>query len=194
MLGENHMSNASFKKRIYAFLLDYLVIIAYGIIVVGTISFVFRPYIEPLFSSSPVTAELTGFCLITLPVSLYFILCECSKWQGTFGKRKMGIRVVDSSGQRIGIGRSIARTVIKFLPWEVAHFGIWHLILPSRIPEIAVLIVLIAVNLAIVTYLIIPFTNKKRQNVYDWIAGTTVIDSSPSVDKKVYYGRLISNT
>src|SRR5699024_9650254 len=124
MLGDKHMSHASFKKRIYAFLLDYLVIIAYGILVVGTISFVFRPYIEPLFSSSSVTSELTVFCLITLPVSLYFILCECSKWQGTFGKRKMDIQCVDVSGQRIGIGRSIARTVIKFLPWEVAHFGI----------------------------------------------------------------------
>lgn len=176
MLGENQMSHASFKKRIYAFLLDYLVIIAYGILVVGTISFVFRPYIEPLFSSSPVTAELTGFCLITLPVSLYFIWCECSKWQGTFGKRKMGIRVVDDSGQRIGIGRSIARTVIKFLPWEVAHFGIWHLMLPSRLPEITVLSILIAVNLTIVAYIIIPFTNKRRKNVYDWIAGTAVVD------------------
>src|SRR5690625_1948651 len=102
-LGEGNMSYAPFKKRIYAFLLDCLLIAVYGIFVVGTISFVFRPYIEPLFSSSPVTAELTGFFMITLPVSLYFILCECSKWQGTLGKRNMGIRVVEGFGQLIGI-------------------------------------------------------------------------------------------
>src|SRR5690625_4152239 len=151
-LGEGIMSYVPLKKRIYAFLLDYLVITVYGIFVVGTISFVFRPYIEPLFSSSPVTAELTGFFMITLPVSLYFILCECSKWQGTLGKRKMDIRVVDGFGQRIGIGRSAVRTVIKFLPWEVAHFGIWRLMLPSNLSEITVFIILNAVNFAILVY------------------------------------------
>ena len=50
------MSYAAFKTRIYAFLLDYLIIVIYGIFVVGTISFVFRPYINPLFSSSPIIA------------------------------------------------------------------------------------------------------------------------------------------
>src|SRR5690625_1402500 len=169
------MSYAPFKKRIYAFLIDYLLIALYGIIVVGTISIVCRPYVEPLFSSSPVTAQLTGFFMTTLPVSLYFILCEWSKWQGTFGKRKMGIRVVDNIGQRIGLRHSTVRTVIKFLPWEVAHFGIWRLMLPSNIPEMTVLIILIAVYLAILVYLITPFTNKEKKNVYDWVAGTKVI-------------------
>lgn len=169
------MTYASYRIRIYAFLIDYLVIVIYGIFIVGTISIVFRSYIGPLFSSSPVTAELTGFFMITLPVSLYFILCECSKWQGTLGKRKMGIHVVNSVGQRIGIGRSAFRTAIKFLPWEVAHFGIWRLLLPTNLTQITVYVILNAVNLAVIIYLIIPLTNKKRKNVYDWIAGTKVV-------------------
>lgn len=169
------MSYASFKIRIYAFLLDYLVIVIYGIFVVGIISFVFRSYINPIFSNSPVIAELTGFLMITLPVSLYFILFESSKWQGTLGKRKMGIRVVDGVGQRIGICRSTFRSAIKFFPWEVAHFGIWRLVLPTDFSEITVYVILNAVNLAILIYLIIPLTNKKRKNVYDWIAGTEVV-------------------
>ena len=106
------MYYASFTNRIYAFLLDYLLIFIYSIFVVGTISVVFQTYMHQLFSSSPILAELTGFLIITLPVSLYFILFECSKWQGTLGKRKMGIRVVDRFGQRIGIGRSVFRTTI----------------------------------------------------------------------------------
>lgn len=169
------MSYASFKTRIYAFLLDYLLIVIYGIFVVGTISFVFRSAVNPLFSSSPVTAELTGFFMMTLPVSLYFILSDCSKWQGTWGKRKMGIRVVDGVGQRIGICRSALRTAIKFLPWEVARFGIWRLMLPTDFSEITIYVFLNAVNLVILLYLIIPLTNKRRKNVYDWIAGTEVI-------------------
>lgn len=169
------MSRATFKARIYAFLLDYFVIVIYGVFVVGTISFVFRPYVESLFSSSPAIAQCTGFFMITLPVSLYFVLCECSKGQGTLGKRKVGIRVVDGLGQRIGFSRSILRTVVKFLPWEIAHFCIWHIMLPSELSESAVITVLSAVNVAILIYLIIPFTNKKKKNVYDWVADTEVV-------------------
>ena len=78
----------------------------YGMFVVGKfISFVFLLFITPLFSSSPVIAELTGFFMMTLPFLFYFILCERSRWQGTWGKKKMGIRVVDSEGQRIGTRR-----------------------------------------------------------------------------------------
>ncbi|WP_413376085.1 RDD family protein [Alkalihalobacillus sp. 1P02AB] len=169
------MYYAPFKIRIYAFLLDYLIIVLYGIFVVGSISLLFHSLISPLFSTSPVIAELTGFLMMTLPVSIYFILCECSSWQGTWGKKKMGIRVVDNSGKRIDIGRAAIRTTIKFLPWEVAHFGIWRLMLPTNISEMTVFVILNAVNLAILLYLIIPLTNRRKKNIYDWAVGTVVI-------------------
>ena len=121
------------------------------------------------------TAQFTGFLLITLPISLYFILCECSTGQGTWGKRKMGIRVVDDHGQRIGVYRALLRTGIKFLPWEVAHFGVWHLILPSPFAEITILVILTAVHVVVLLYLLFPLTNKKRKTIYDWVAGTVVM-------------------
>lgn len=65
------MSYAAFKVRIFAFLIDHLMISLYGICIVGSISIIFRTYIHPLFSSSPTTAQITGFCMMTLPVSLY---------------------------------------------------------------------------------------------------------------------------
>ena len=123
--------------------------------------------------------------MITLPVSLYFIICESSKWQGTFGKRKMGIYVVNHFGQRIGFARSTLRTTIKFLPWEVAHFGIWRLMLPNNFPEIVVFVMLNAVNLAILFYLLIPLTNTSRKNVYDFAAGTRVVNRITLMYKRV---------
>lgn len=76
---------------------------------------------------------------------------------------KMGICVVDNSAQRIGIGRSVVRLTVKFLPWELAHFGIWQLILPSTISAITIYIILSTVYIAILVYLITSFTNKKRK-------------------------------
>lgn len=174
-MGGTKLSYAPFRKRIYAFLLDYLVIIIYGVFVVGTLSFVFKPFIEILFAYSPAIAQLSGFMLMTLPVSIYFILCESSKWQGTLGKRKLGIKVVDGGGQRIEVGQSIVRTLIKFSPWEIAHFGIWQLMLPSNLSEMTLLFILSAVNLIILVYLITPLLNKRKKSIYDWMASTVVI-------------------
>ncbi|ASK63776.1 RDD family protein [Virgibacillus phasianinus] len=173
--GSPNRLEAPLKSRIYAFMLDYLIIVIYGIFVVGTIFFMFRPFVTPLFSNSPVIAELSGFIMITLPVSLYFILFECSGWKGTWGKKKMGILVVNNNNQRIGPVRSTIRTAIKFLPWEIAHFCIWRFMLPSGLSEPTVITILVAVNFAIVLYLLVPLTNKPRKNVYDWIAGTKVV-------------------
>ncbi|MBS4221748.1 RDD family protein [Bacillus sp. FJAT-49682] len=169
------MHCAPFKTRIYAFLLDYLVFAFYGVLVVGSISLVFKSILTPLFSGSPVIAELTGFLLLTLPVSLYFILCERSKWQGTWGKKKMSIRVMDSAGKRIGLGRSTVRTAIKFLPWEVAHFGMWRLIHPTVFSEISIMVILYVAMFTVLIYLLSPLSNKKRRTIYDWIAGTKVV-------------------
>lgn len=40
---------------------------------------------------------------------LYFGLLTASKWQGTVGKKLLGLQVVDMDGNRIGFGRSVAR-------------------------------------------------------------------------------------
>ncbi|MBS4203598.1 RDD family protein [Bacillus sp. FJAT-49754] len=169
------MHYTPFKTRIYAFLLDYLVIAIYCIFVAGTISFVFKSFLTPLFSGSPVIAELTGFLLLTLPVSLYFILFESSKWQGTWGKKKMSIRVLDRASKRIGLGRSTVQTAIKFLPWEVAHFGMWRLIHPTVFSEITIMVILYVAMFTVLIYLLSPLSNKKRRTIYDWIAGTKVV-------------------
>lgn len=89
----------------------------------------------------------------------------------------MGICVVTNEGQRISLGRSIIRTGIKFLPWEVAHFGVWRLILPTHYSEFIIFIILTAVNVTIILYLIVPLTNRKRKTIYDWVADTAVSQS-----------------
>lgn len=173
---EETVSYASLKRRILAFLLDYLVIAAYGLLIVVPLSLVFRDFFRPLFSGTPAIAELTGFLLITLPVSLYFLIGECTPRQGTLGKRKLAIRVVDGHGRHIRLWRSIVRTVVKFLPWETAHFAIWQTILPGGISEHFAMLILIVVNITVIIYLISPLLNRERRSVYDWIAGTKVID------------------
>ncbi|MDN4522930.1 RDD family protein [Fictibacillus fluitans] len=162
-----------FGLRLKAFLWDYIFILAYIILLSG-FSFFAQPFLFPLFRESPLSAEITGFLLITLPVSLYFVISEGSPLHATWGKRKTGIIVTDQSNRPVGFGRSLFRTALKFAPWELAHFTIWNMILPSPYSEQSLSFLLISDYVLILIYLISPFINKKNRTVYDFLSGTAI--------------------
>ncbi len=71
--------------------------------------------------ADPDSSEFSAFLLLVLPVILYFALFEHSSWQATWGKRKMGLRVIDRHGARLSLPRSLTRSLLKFAPWELTH-------------------------------------------------------------------------
>jgi uncharacterized RDD family membrane protein YckC len=113
---------AGFWRRVGAFALDYVIILVYLVAIT-----LFSLLMNSLFSVNQwlfgdrIRAQVTGFLFITLPVSLYFAFSESSIRQATWGKQRLGLKVTDRSGNRIGLWRSVARTVLKFIPWELAH-------------------------------------------------------------------------
>lgn len=167
------LTNVSLGTRIIAFLWDYAIISGYLLLLVG-LSFVMRPALLPLFTTSPLLSELTGFLFITLPVYLYFSLCEGSKAQATWGKYKMGIIVADMNGNAAGLGTSLLRSALKFLPWELAHFTIWHMVIPADYPAVLLNSLLAAVYGLALIYLISALFSRNKQTVYDLMAGTVV--------------------
>jgi uncharacterized RDD family membrane protein YckC len=124
------MTFANVWQRIRAFLLDYLIIAAYLVLLViisvglgfGPLCSVFRAMF-----ADPNRSEFSAFLMLVLPVILYFALLECSPWQATWGKRKMGLCVVDTHGARLSFPRSLVRSLLKFLPWELTHACLWRI-------------------------------------------------------------------
>lgn len=165
--------NVAYATRIIAFLWDYVIISGYLLLLFG-VSFLARPLLIHLFSASPLSAEITGFILITLPVYLYFSISEGSKLQATWGKWKKGIVVENMHGQPIGFRSSFARSVLKFIPWELAHFTIWHMLIPSEYPDYLIYSLLAIVYGLALIYLVSPLWSKNKQTVYDLITGTVI--------------------
>lgn len=62
---------------------------------------------------------LVAFITAILPVILYFTLLEGSEGGVTWWRHHMGLRVVQMSGERLGRGRALMRSVVKFLPWQL---------------------------------------------------------------------------
>ncbi|HUB92197.1 MAG TPA: RDD family protein [Dyella sp.] len=83
---------------------------------------------------------------------LYYMFFEASKLQATPGKLALRLRVTDAQGQRITLGRSAARNIVRLLG---AVFGL----------------------IPIVCYLAIAWTQRK-QGLHDLWAGTFVLNGS----------------
>jgi uncharacterized RDD family membrane protein YckC len=170
---------AGLLVRAAAFGLDYLVIAAWILVVVG-LGLGFRavaPDAAAAVFSTPLLGQLFGFLVLTLPVTLYFALSERTPAGGTWGKRRLRLRVATRDGARIGLGRSLARSALKFLPWELAHGVIWQFSAagPNLPPVLTVWLtgVWVLVGLNVVSVLV----DRERRALYDLVAGTIVVRS-----------------
>ena len=166
---------AGFWQRVKAFALDYIIILFY--LAALTLLFLLINSLsgvtEWLFSDR-IRAQLTGFLLITLPITLYFAFGESSVQQATWGKKRMGLIVTDSSATRISFWRSLARTLLKFIPWELSHTLIWQINFSpqsgSTLINYGFILVYILIGINIASLLM----TKKRQMLYDLLAKTYV--------------------
>ena len=124
---------------------------------------------------SGLNTQLYTIVTISIPVWLYFSILESSSWRATIGKRILGIHVVDSISQsQIRFPYSLLRTVIKLLPWELAHLGnnlpepIWY----AKEPGLRIGFVFS--GLLMTGYVVVLCVNSRRQCIHDMLAQTLV--------------------
>jgi len=89
-------------------------------------------------------AGLNGVSIIV--TWLYYAFCESSSWQGTIGKKVLGIRVTDLNGNRISFGKATGRHFAKILSALILGIG----------------------------FIMVAFTEMK-QGLHDMLAGTLVL-------------------
>lgn len=154
-------------RRIGAFLVDYIVLLMYS-----GILFFFANKLS-IKSIGPLQGQIIGFFTLTLPVFLYFFIMERSIHRGTLGKRIFHIAV------RKGIKRNsiFLRNLIKFLPWEIAHTGIYWMVYYSEqgfYPPFWVYVLLYFPMMVVAIFLITILTSKGRHSLYDRVSGTEI--------------------
>ena len=174
------------RARLLAFGVDYLVIAAYLVILLAlSLVVLASPFRDAYLSvwSNAESAEIAGFMLLTMPVVLYFSVMESSATGATLGKRLFHLRVVTLDGSRLSFGRGFLRSAVKFLPWELAHFTIWHLVYGgsghSR-PPAWTAVTLTAVYVLAAAFLVTLFVGREHRTIYDRIAGSRVEPDIPS--------------
>lgn len=170
---------AGFWSRAAAFALDYIVILFYlaALTLIGLVLNLSFGIIQSAFAER-VRAQVIAFLLVTLPVTLYFAFGESSLRKATWGKSKLRLQVTDGQGNRISLWRALARTGLKFVPWELSHTLIWTITFSNAgVPEwvnygFAIVYGLIGLNLASLVL------TKRHQALYDLLSKTCVIRQS----------------
>lgn len=169
-------SYASLWQRVAAFALDYILLLGYliGLVFLSLLANqLFDAY--PWLFADRVRAQFVAFLLVTLPVTLYFAISESSVRQATWGKQRLRLKVADQHGNRISFGKSLGRTLLKFIPWELSHTLIWQIYFSPQTESVwinygfALVYLLLGLN---IFSLIITKTN---QTLYDLLTSTYVI-------------------
>ncbi len=125
------MIYAGFWRRAVAFIIDSLIVsipvtLLFGpMIAVETVSM----GITNPADFSPMQAGLLGATVFSWQVILlvamwlYFALLESGKKQSTWGKRLLGIKVVDTNGKRISFARATGRFFAKTISYMIFYIG-----------------------------------------------------------------------
>lgn len=136
-------------RRLFAYLIDCAVIIGCYFLLAALLG-------VALFAHPLLALPMVGFWYfggLLCSVWLYFALMESSKWQGTVGKRALGLKVIDLQGGRISFGRATGRFFGKWVSGFFLYIG----------------------------YLMI-FWTKKKQGLHDMMANTLVVRESNVLD------------
>jgi len=106
-------------RRLLAFAMDWLVVAFWGGGLFGAVMIATNGH--PPQPDNPWQAQGIGFLTMTLPVTLYFALCESSAMRASLGKRALGLIVSRETGERLVFRSALLRNAIKFVPWEFGH-------------------------------------------------------------------------
>lgn len=156
-----------------AFAFDFLFVAAYILVLVGLGVGTSRITSELVVVASPWTMDLFAFLVLILPVILYFALQEGSQRQATWGKHKVGIKVVNAQGQKLSGRQALIRSAVKFFPWQLAHTCVIQIWFGRTSPWLTIGALLAQV--LVVTYVLSIMISKAHRAPYDWLSGADVI-------------------
>jgi len=172
MTGEGMSRNTAQRlpfRRMLAGLIDNTVILSWAC-VLAVVSFT-------LGADGMIADKRIGYLIalftLTLPVVTLFAFNEAAPWRATPGKLLLGLKV-EYPGNSSFI-RAFIRNVIKFLPWEICHIGIWLIpgLLFASEPTPTSWAVIIAGEVLALIWLVSLFMPSGR-TIPDRIAGLTV--------------------
>ena len=114
--ANSKLDYASFWRRLGAAVIDGLLLFFVGSIIARILG------INP-FEQQSMRFEIIVNLIGLVEYWLYFAILESSKWQGSLGKRALGIVVTDQTGNRISFSKATGRHFAKIISFIILLIG-----------------------------------------------------------------------
>jgi len=153
MFQEYQVTYAGFWWRVLAYLIDAVIfsVVFFPLGVIVGVVLVWSGADENSPLVPVIKIVLNGFEFLV--GWLYYAFLESSPWQGSLGKKLLGLRVTDLNGNRISFARATGRYLATILSTMICFIG----------------------------FLMVAFTEKK-QGLHDLLAGTLVLQGPAQPD------------
>lgn len=163
-------------KRILATLIDFSLVLVYEALLFGVSYTIQLKYPFDGLLASPFKAQLLSFFTLTIPLFCYYFFSEKGIHKATLGKRMMKIKV-QKAGDRQRNSSILTRNLLNFIPWEIAHTGVYQIVFFSihqqEIPMWVGFLLGIP-QLIMLIYIISILLSKGKGSVYDKLANTQI--------------------
>ena len=166
------MKGAGIKLRLKALIIDYLCIMAYLVILFIVIISFYKLILKGIPEFSETESQLIAFLTTVLPITVYFVFKESRKPYASFGKKKVGLKIIYEGDPIKG---SIIRNVLKFLPWQFGHMSV----IKGVYNDFDSFFVFIFYGLAIILpiiYILMVIFRKDHRHLPDILAGSWVVN------------------
>ncbi|XZF15456.1 RDD family protein [Chitinophagaceae bacterium MMS25-I14] len=160
---------ATFAKRVSATLIDILVISAY--------SFVLWKFIISPLGLNPESGETTLIILVSVPAFLYHLVCETLLNGQSFGKKALGIKVMDKKGNEPTLSQFLIRWILGFSNYIL--FVIPYIVYLIIVSGGAFIFALVFIFIFYLPDVMSVALTASSQRLGDLAAGTVVIDQKP---------------
>lgn len=107
-----------FNRRIYSFLIDFGILL-----ILDSLISVLFPF-KGLFSYTYEKIDIYLIPKISIIALFYYALLESSSLQASFGKKMMGLKVVDYDNKKISLFASFLRSISRLVSLSVFGLGI----------------------------------------------------------------------
>jgi uncharacterized RDD family membrane protein YckC len=160
--------NIPFRIRLKELLIDYLVILAYLLLLlivnIGIIFLILDRVPEYTETQTQLIAAFTS----VIPIILLFSYLDYFK-NGSVGKRVSGLKLTYKKHK---FSSSLTRNIIKFLPWQLGHIGVIHGMYTDF--SITAIVIMNSGTLLGLILLFMGLFRKDKRHLGDLIAGTKV--------------------
>lgn len=164
----NELNPIPFKARVKEFAYDYLVILAYLVLLFGATMAVYTLLLDGIPQMNELQSQLIALVTSVIPVVLIFTYLDYAKG-GSFGKKKAGLKLVY---RHKSAKSSLIRNIIKFLPWQLGHISTIHGVYTDY-DLLAVGLSCVSITLGALL-LLMTLLRKDKRHLGDLLAGTQV--------------------